>query len=98
MRLRKSKKGAFGIIITTFTLLILWFFLFIILDFVDYTGDRMINNTWDDSEGQDWYDSFGTYTDRRTDMKELMFPIGLVLITIAGASAAYQQKVNQYRR
>ena len=95
---KKNKKGAIGIILTTVILLIMWFFLYIIIDFTDYTGDTLINKTWDDSEGQAWYDTYGTYRSYRTDMKEILFPVGIAIIFIAGASAAYQQKVNQLRR
>jgi hypothetical protein len=95
---RNNKKGAMGIIITTFILLLLWFFLFIMLDTFDFVGDKMINNTWEDSEDYDWYSTYGTYQDHRTNMKLILFPLGLFIIFIAGASAAYRQKVTEYRR
>ena len=96
---KKSKKATAGIFISTIILVVVWIFSFIIVDYVSLIGDKLINETWEKlDENATYYDSYGTFQTNQTNMKRIVFYIGLVFIPMAGLAAAYAQKVNQYRR
>ena len=93
---KMNKKASIGALITLVVTLFVWIFVWIMVDIIDYSFDSVINDTWEDlDENETWYDSYGTFKDRKTNFKEITFYTGTIVLLIGIGSMAYQHKVRK---
>lgn len=96
-----GKKASFGILLMLVMTLFGWFLMWQVVDFMDYGLDKIVNKSWenaDDYENDSWYGTYSTFQTRETYFKQIVFWVGVIVITISIIAEAYNMKVQQYVR